>query len=438
MSARGLVRVTPPRGALRGAVTVPGDKSIAHRALLLGALAEGTTVVTNLPGGGDVRSSLGAVQTLGAHARVEGTTVRLDGVGPGLAAAGRAAVDCGNSGTTMRLGAGLVAGGGAEVTFDGDASLRRRPMERVAAPLRRMGARVETTDGHAPMVVAGGALAGIDCTLAVASAQVKSAILLAGLRARGATRVREPLPTRDHTERLLAHLGATVRRHPDGAEVAGGARLRGGTVPLPGDASSAAFLVVAALAVPGSEVRIADVGLNPTRTGFLDVLRRMGAAVEVADRRDEAGEPRGTLVVRGGPLRATAIAPAEVPGTIDELPILCVAAALAEGETTIAGAGELRVKESDRIAAMEQLAALGVGVRASADGLAITGRAGAPLAGARVASYGDHRIAMAFAVAGLAAPDGVEIADAGAADVSFPGFWRALAALGADVGGAGP
>jgi 3-phosphoshikimate 1-carboxyvinyltransferase len=412
---------------------VPGDKSVAHRALLLGALADGTTRVTGFPGGADVLSTLGAVRALGAEAERAGDVVQIVGRGPALGSPGTTRIDCGNSGTTMRLVAGLAAGGPGEVALDGDASLRRRPMERVAAPLRGMGAVVETTAGHAPLVVRGGALTGIDWMLPVASAQVKSAVLLAALRARGTTRVREPLPTRDHTERLLVHFGARVVRHADGAELLGGQVLRGAAVALPGDASSAAFLVVAALLVPGSEVRLREVGTNATRTGFLDVLGRMGAVVERSAAREVAGEPRADLVVRAARLRATAIAPDEVPGVIDELPVLCVAAALADGETTIAGAGELRVKESDRIAAVEQLARLGADVRATADTITIRGRP--RLAGGRITTGGDHRIAMAFAVAGLAADGGVEVDDAACADVSFPGFFARLAELGAAVEG---
>jgi 3-phosphoshikimate 1-carboxyvinyltransferase len=429
------VRVGPAGGALRGALAVPGDKSVAHRALLLGALAEGTTIVTGFPGGADVLSTLGAVRALGAAAERDGEVVRVEGRGAALGPATAAAVDCGNSGTTMRLVAGLAAGGPGVVTLDGDASLRRRPMERVGEPLRRMGATIETTDGHAPLRVRGGALAAIDWRLPVASAQVKSAVLLAGLRARGTTRVREPLATRDHTERMLGHLGVKIVRHPDGAALAGGQRLRAADIPLPGDASSAAFLVVAALLVPGSELCLRDVGVNPTRTGFLAILRRMGAAIDVSAPREVAGEPRADLVVRAARLRATVIEAAEVPGAIDELPVLCVAAALADGETTIRGAGELRVKESDRIAALEQLARLGVVVAATADGLVVRGSAGRRLAGARVATGGDHRIAMAFAVAGLVAEGGVELDDADCADVSFPGFFARLAELGAEVRG---
>jgi 3-phosphoshikimate 1-carboxyvinyltransferase len=427
------LRVAPPAGGLHGVLRVPGDKSIAHRALLLGALADGTTVVTGFPAGGDTLSTLGAVAALGARVVHDADTVRIAGGGAVLGARGELRLDCGNSGTTMRLGAGLVAGGAGPVVLDGDASLRRRPMERVAAPLRAMGATVETTDGHAPLRVAGGALRAIDFTPPVASAQVKSAVLLAALRATGKTRVHEPLATRDHTERMLPHFGVTVGRDGDAIVVAGGQPLRAAEVPCPGDASSAAFLVVAALLVPGSEVVLHDVGLNPTRTGFLRVLERMGAHVTVDDVTTVAGEPRGTVTARTSALHGTDVLPAEAPATIDELPILAVAAALADGETTIAGAGELRVKESDRLAALEQLRALGVGVRATPDGLVVRGNAGRPLAAARIAAHGDHRIAMAFAVAGLVAPGGVTIDDPASADVSFPGFFARLAALGAVV-----
>jgi len=429
------VRVGPPPRGLAATLGVPGDKSIAHRALLLGALAEGTTTVSGFPGGADVLSSLGAIEALGARIARAGDAVRIEGAGSRLGSGGRVVIDCGNSGTTMRLTAGLVAGGPGTVVLDGDGSLRRRPMERVAAPLRAMGATVETTAGHAPVTVRGAALGAIDWTLPIPSAQVKSAILLAGLGARGTTRVREPLASRDHTERLLAHLGVRLRRAAGSIEVEGGQRPLGAAVALPGDVSSAAFLVVAALVVPGSELRLPGVGVNPTRTGALAILRRMGAPIEVVDTHDVAGEPRAELRVRAARLHGTTVAPAEVPGAIDELPILCVAAALAEGETTITGAGELRVKESDRIAALEQLRTLGVAITARADGLVIHGTGGRRLRGGRVESHGDHRIAMAFGVAGLVAEGGVEVADAGVAEVSFPGFFARLAQLGAAVEG---
>lgn len=427
------VRVAPPPAGLRGTAVVPGDKSLAHRALLLGALAEGTTVVTGFPGGADVLSTLGAVRTLGARVARQDGTVRVEGAGAALGRDARVTVDCGNSGTTMRLGAGLVAGVPGTVTLDGDASLRRRPMERVAEPLRAMGAWIETTAGHAPLAITGGELRAVDWTLSVASAQVKSAVLLAGLRARGTTRVREPLASRDHTERMLGHFGVRVMRQGAAVALEGGQRLRAAEVPLPGDPSSAAFLVVAALLVPGSEVRVRDVGMNPTRTGALTVLGRMGGTVEVTDGREVAGEPWGDLHVRSAELRATTVGAGEVPATIDELPIVCVAAALADGDTTISGAGELRVKESDRIATLEQLRRCGVELETRADGLTVHGTGGRRLRAARIESDGDHRVAMAFAVAGLVADGGITIDDADCVDVSFPGFFDTLARLGAVV-----
>jgi 3-phosphoshikimate 1-carboxyvinyltransferase len=427
------VRIGPPAGPLAGTLAVPGDKSIAHRALLLGALADGTTTVSGFPGGADVLSTLGAIRALGARAERDGALVRIEGAGSGLGHAGETRIDCGNSGTTMRLGAGMIAGGPGTVILDGDASLRRRPMERVAEPLRAMGADITTVDGHAPVTVRGTRLSGIDWHLRVASAQVKSAILLAGLRASGTTRVHEVLASRDHTERLLAYFGARLRIAAGRIEVEGGQRLRAADVPLPGDVSSAAFLIVAALLVPGSELVVHDVGVNPTRTGALTILRRMGARIEVIEARDAAGEPRADIRARASALHGTAIEAEEVPGAIDELPVLCVAAALAEGETTIRGAGELRVKESDRIGAIAQLAALGVAVRTTPDGIVVRGTAGRRLGAGRVDSGGDHRIVMAFAVAGLLSEGGVEISDPESARVSYPGFFERLAELGARV-----
>ena len=427
------LRVAAPAGPLDGDLSVPGDKSIGHRALLCGALADGTTVVRGFSGGADVRATLDAIRRLGAPASSEGDTVRVTGAGLELGAGRETALDCANSGTTMRLGIGLVAGVAGGCVLDGDGSLRKRPMERVAEPLRAMGARIETAAGRPPVRVQGGGLVAVDWTLAVASAQVKSAILLAGLRARGTTRVREPVASRDHTERLLAHMGVTLARTDGAIVLAGGQRLRAAHVPLPGDPSSAAFLVVAALLVPGSTLRVRDVGLNPTRTGALAILRRMGGDIRTERVREEAGEPRGDLIVRASRLHGTTIDSAEVPAAIDELPVLAVAAALADGETRITGAGELRVKESDRLAALEQLRALGVAMEAMPDGLVIAGVAGRRLRPGRVDAAGDHRIAMAFAVAGLCAEGGVEIADPECVAVSFPGFFSDLAGLGAAV-----
>ena len=427
------MRVAPPPSGLRGTVQVPGDKSIGHRALLFGALAAGRTVVTGFPGGADVQASLAAIRALGATADWSDTTVTVEGRGLDLGQTNDTHIDCANSGTTMRLVAGICAGHSGRVLLDGDASLRQRPMERVAAPLRAMGARVETTDARPPLVVQGGDLRPVDHSLAVASAQVKSAILLAGLRTRGTTRVREPMPSRDHSERLLRRMGVVLHEEDGWLSIDGGQTPKGLPVPLPGDVSSAAFLVVAALVVPGSELTLPAVGLNPTRTGVLTVLRRMGAIIVERDVADDAGEPRGTLGVRDSALRATTIGPDEVPATIDELPILAVAAALASGETSLRGASELRVKESDRLAAIEQLRLLGVTIETTPDGFVVQGQGGRPLLPGRILTHGDHRIAMAFAVAGLVTPGGVVIDGADCVEVSFPGFFTCLARLGAQV-----
>jgi 3-phosphoshikimate 1-carboxyvinyltransferase len=419
--------------ALGGTTAVPGDKSIAHRALLLGALADGASTVRGLPDGADVRATLGAIRSLGAGAAIDGDTVRIEGRGLELGAGLAATLACANSGTTMRLGMGLVAGVAGRRVLDGDGSLRRRPMERVAVPLRAMGAAVATTGGRAPVTVDGARLRGVDYASPVASAQVKSAVLLAGLRADGTTRVVEPLPTRDHTERMLRHMGVAVTTEGARVALAGGQRLRPLDVTLPGDPSSAAFLVVAALLVPGSRLRIARVGLNPLRTGAFEVLRRMGARITVEAGPDEGGEPCGDVLVEHGPLRATAVAAEEVPAAIDELPILAVAAAFADGDTRVAGAAELRIKESDRIAALEQLRALGVAFDATADGFVVRGRPDARIGSGSIATHGDHRIAMAFAVAGLRSAGGVAVDDPACADVSFPGFFTLLRTLGARV-----
>jgi 3-phosphoshikimate 1-carboxyvinyltransferase len=423
------VRVRAAARALHGTLRVPGDKSITHRALLGAALAEGRSTIRGFPGGADVRATLAAIQALGARVRWAGETVEVTGAGLALGADRDVALECGNSGTTMRLGMGLVAGVTGRCILDGDASLRRRPMERVATPLRAMGAHIATTDGRAPVTVVGRPLAGIEWTSPIASAQVKSAVLLAGLRARGATTVHEPLPTRDHTERLLAHQGVGIVRDDRNVRIEPARQLTPLDLTLPGDPSSAAFLVVAALLVPGSQLRIDGVATNRLRTGALEILRRMGARVVVETTHEEAGEPCGVIHVEHGPLTATTIEPAEIPGAIDELPILAIAASMATGETRVVGAGELRVKESDRIAALEQLATLGVDFVGTRDGFVVRGAPGEPLETGRIATQGDHRIAMAFAIAGLRAPGGVTIDDPQCVDVSFPGFFDVLRGL---------
>jgi 3-phosphoshikimate 1-carboxyvinyltransferase len=427
------VRVSPGPGPLRGTIELPGDKSIAHRAVLLGALAEGSQRITGLPHGADVRASLAAVASLGARVEETGTDTIVHGVGRAFGAGGPEVIDCANSGTTMRLLAGMLAGGSRPVVLDGDASLRGRPMERVAAPLRALGAGLETTNGRPPIRIRPAALRGLEWTLSVPSAQVKSAILLAGLSADGVTVVHEPAATRDHTERMLEAMGVSVERHDGAIAVRGRQTLRATSLSLPGDPSSAAFFAVAAAIVPGSELLLRDVCVNPTRDGFVHILRRMGVAIEYLDPRLVCGEPRADLRVSARALGATAIGADEVPSAVDELPILAIAAACADGESTIRGAAELRVKESDRLDALGQLAALGVDVTVLPDGMIIRGGGSGPLGAGRVSARSDHRIAMAFAIAGLRTPGGVEIEDAGAVDVSFPGFFDRLAVLGARV-----
>ena len=414
-----------PAPFFRGRFTLPGDKSISHRAAILGAMAEGTTRVRNYSSAADCASTLACLRGLGVEVRRVGTEVVIESGGVGAWRAPAAVLDAENSGSTIRMLAGALAGRPFRSVLTGDESLRRRPVERVAAPLRAMGATVLTTGGKPPLTIEGGRLRGLTYDLPVASAQVKTAVLLAGLQAEGRTTVREPAPSRDHTERMLPAFGVTVQRDGLAATVRGGARLRGTEVAVPGDASSAAFLVVAALVLPESEVRLDGVLLSPPRTAFLDVLRAMGGRVEV---RLEATDPEpvGSIVACSSRLRGTTVDPALVPSLIDEVPALAAAAAFAEGTFTVTGAGELRVKESDRIAALaEGLAALGARVRELADGLVVEG--GARLRGARVRSHGDHRIAMALSVAALAAEGATEVEGAECVAVSFPDFYALLA-----------
>ena len=409
---------------LRGRVRVPGDKSISHRALLLGALADGTSVVRGLSDGDDVARTRAAIERLGAE--VDGD--RITG-GPGRLHEPDDVIDVGNSGTTLRLLAGVAAGFEWLTLLTGDASIRRRPMARVAEPLRQLGATVDGRDGGRlpPLAIRGGGLKGIDYELPVASAQVKGAVLLAGLAAEGETVVRERVPTRSHTEDLLARAGADVFVEDGGltTRVGPSLPLRPFTLDVPGDPSQAAFWVVAACLVPGSDVVVEDVYVGQARAGFLDVLRRMGADVEVvADGREVRA--RAT----GGPLRGTDVGGDDIPGLIDEIPVLAVAAACAEGTTVIRDAGELRVKESDRIAAVAtQLSALGARVEPRPHGLVIEGRPRG-LHGGRVSSGGDHRMAMALAVAGLAAGGDETVVDGwDAVATSYPRFERDLEAL---------
>jgi 3-phosphoshikimate 1-carboxyvinyltransferase len=404
----------------RGVFTVPGDKSISHRLAILGALADGETRIQNFGSAVDCASTLGCLQALGVSVRRDGGSVTVSGRGPEGLRAPAGDLDAGNSGSTLRMMAGVLAGRPFRSVLTGDASLRRRPVERVAAPLRAMGARLESTDGRPPLAIDGGPLRGLDHDLAVASAQVKTAILLAGLQAAGRTSVREPAPSRDHTERLLPRFGVAVERADRYAAVTGPARLRATDMRVPGDASSAAFLVVAALIVPESSVRIEDVLLNPARTAFLEVLRRMGGAVTWAVESEDP-EPTGWIEARTSALQGVAVPESLVPSLIDEVPALAVAGACAQGEFSVSGASELRVKESDRIAALaEGLRRLGAAVDERPDGLSVRG--GRPLLGTRVRAHEDHRIAMSLAVAGLVAGGETEVEGAECIGVSFPEF----------------
>jgi len=422
-----------PVARLCGTLRVPGDKSISHRALMLGTLAEGVSTVRGFLPARGCRATLACMRALGAEIH-ERSSTELTVRGRGLhGLAGPAApLDCGGSGTTMRLLAGLLAGQGFPVVLTGNAQLSGRPMGRVAEPLRRMGADVRLAEGDRPPIeLRGGALHGIDYTLPVASAQVKSAVLLAGLFARGVTAVREPAFSRDHTERMLRQMGAPLEVHPDRVEVRAVERLEPlGEYAVPGDLSSAAFLIVAATLVPGAEIVITGVGANPGRAGLLDVLASMGADLAWLSRAETGGEPAGDLRVRASGLAGVRIGGAFVPRMIDEFPILAVAATQADGVTEVRDAVELRVKESDRIDTLvAELRKLGARIEPRADGFDVEGPV--RLRGDVVDSHGDHRLAMALAVAGLVAEGQTVVEDTGCIADSFPGFAEVLGRLGA-------
>jgi 3-phosphoshikimate 1-carboxyvinyltransferase len=416
-----------PGTALAGAISVPGDKSISHRSVLLGGISDGEVHVTGFGRSGDTESSIGAMRSLGAEVVEEDVdTLTIRGVGLRGLAAPAGPIDCGNSGTTVRLIAGILAGQSGTFVLTGDESLSRRPMERIAEPLRRMGASIETTDGHLPMTIVGVPLHAIDYELPVASAQVKSAVLLAGLYADGRTTVVEPLPTRDHTEHMLAAAGAAVVRRPTSVSIDPVEALSLPDIAVPGDFSSAAPFIVAATLLPGSELVIQNLNLNPRRAGLLVVLERMGARINVFNRRKVGGEAVGDLEVRSAELTATAIAPEEVPLLVDELPIFALAAAHAHGDSVVTGAQELRVKESDRIESVTiALRALGIRAEARDDGFRVRGVPTRPKGGG-VDPVGDHRIAMVGAIAGVTSREGVEVKGAEAVAVSFPGFFELL------------
>jgi 3-phosphoshikimate 1-carboxyvinyltransferase len=415
-----------PAAQLTGHVAVPGDKSISHRAVLLGAIGEGETVVRGFGRSADTEATVAAVRALGVTVdEVAEDELRVHGVG--LRGLRGGTVDCANAGTLMRLLAGIAAGQPGRFELTGDESLRSRPMERIAEPLRQMGADVVTADGHAPLVIDGSSsLHGLTYELPVASAQVKSAVLLAGVNASGQTTVVEPAPTRDHTELMLESAGVHVRRGPTSITVRPAASLRLGEVGVPGDFSSAAPLLAAAALVPGSDITIHDVGLNPRRTGLLDVLERMGAHLAVFNRRRAGGEQVGDVQIQYSELGAVEVGADEVPRLVDELPLVALLASHARGKSVVRGAAELRVKESDRIEAVSDgLRACGAHLRSRPDGWTITG-VPARLRGGRVDARGDHRIAMLGAVAGLASRDGVELRGAEAVAISFPGFFELL------------
>jgi 3-phosphoshikimate 1-carboxyvinyltransferase len=439
-----MTMVFEPAGPLRGELHPPPDKSVSHRAALIGAMADGPTRITGYLDSADTRATLRAVASVGAEVREGdadghgGLFVEIEGIG--LRGARPAEIDVGNAGTLLRLMPGWLAGQAeGEWTLDGDESIRRRPVDRIAEPLGRMGADVECREGRLPPLrLRGAELRGIDYALPVASAQVKSCLLFAGLLADGTTTISEPYWTRDHTERLLAAAGAEIRRDGGRITVAPTERLEAGDVPVPGDFSSAAFFLVGALILPGSEVSLREVGINRARIGLLSIISRMGVemggaherdrAVTVEEIREPGPEPIARLNVRAAALRGTEVGAEDVPAAIDELPLVALLGCFAEGETVVAGAEELRAKESDRIAGIvEGLAALGAEIEARPDGIVVRGTGG--LRGGALDARGDHRLAMVGAVAGLASREGVEVRGFDSVEVSYPGFERDLRAL---------
>ncbi len=413
-----------PAKRVEGELRLPGDKSISHRALMLGGIADGVTEISGFLASEDCLSTLSALRAMGVNIeQPQADRVRVHGVGRDGLKAASAALDVGNAGTAIRLLMGLLSGQRFDSTLIGDSSLMRRPMERVARPLRSMGARIDTTDGKPPVHLHGGsALTAIDYAMPMASAQVKSAILLAALYATGTTRVQEPAPTRDHTERMLRGFGVDLTSQGGAVALSGGQRLRGCRIDVPADFSSAAFFLVAGCLGATDGLTLRSVGINPTRTGLLEMLRMMGAQIELAPCSGLSGdEPVADIHVRRSSLKGIRVPEALVPLAIDEFPVFFIAAAAASGETLVTGAGELRVKETDRLGVMARgLQALGARCELLPDGIRIEG--GAPLGGGYVDSDGDHRIAMAFSVASLLASGPLEIDDVANVATSFPGF----------------
>lgn len=420
-----------PAAAISGHFGVPGDKSISHRSVLLAAVGEGETRISGFGRSADTESTIEAVRALGVRVyEADNDTLRVFGAGLRGLKAPRQPIDCGNAGTLMRLLPGLLAGQDGRFELTGDESLSSRPMERIAGPLRQMGVKIETTDGRAPIVIEGGPVKPISYELPVASAQVKSAVLLAGLYADGGeTTVVEPLPTRDHTENMLEAAGVAVRRKRGTIKVAPAQQLQLGELEVPGDFSSAAPFLVAATLIAGSELTVHGVNLNPRRIGLLDVLERMGARITVFNRRRIGGEAGGDLDVRSAELVGTTIGAAEVPLLVDELPLFALLAVHAHGDSVLTGAAELRAKETDRIeAVVDGLRSLGAHIRATPDGFKVRG-VPTRLRGGSIDARGDHRIAMLGAVAGLASREGVDVKGAESASVSFPGFFDLLDSL---------
>lgn len=418
-------------GPLRGEITPPSDKSISHRSLILAAIADGRSIIRNILRADDPMSTLGIMRSLGVEIMDDGDTIEVSGRGIHELKEPHDILDCGNSGTTMRLLTGLLSGQPFFSVITGDDSIRKRPMKRVITPLRMMGANLygREADTLPPIAIRGGNLKSIQYQSPVASAQVKSAILLAGLYADGETVIEEPGKSRDHSERMLSACGADIETAGLKVTLKGGSRLNPLDVIVPGDFSSAAFFMAAASTVKGSEVLIRNVGMNPTRTGMIEVMKKMGADIELAEEREISGEPAADIICRyTGGLKGIDIAPDEVPAMIDEFPVTAVLAAHAEGTTTIRGAEELRVKESDRIIAMtSELRKMGVDVEEYPDGLSIQGPA--KMKGAVVQSYNDHRVAMALAVASLTATGETTIDGKSAVDISYPGFFEYLKGL---------
>lgn len=421
-------------GRLQGRIRVPGDKSISHRSIMLGSLAEGVTEISGFLEGEDSLATVAAFRAMGVA--IEGPhqgRVSINGVGLHGLKQPSGPLDCGNSGTSMRLLAGLLSGQSFDVELIGDASLSRRPMKRIAKPLAAMGAKIETVgEGTPPLRIKGGqALQGIHYEMPVASAQVKSALLFAGLYAQAKTCVTEPAPTRDHTERMLKGFGYSVERRGSTVCVKSGGKLTATAIDVPADISSAAFFMVGASIASGSDIVLEHVGINPTRTGIIDILRLMGADLQVQNQKEVGGEPVADIRVRAATLKGIHVPPELVPLAIDEFPVLFIAAACAQGETVVTGAEELRVKESDRIQVMaDGLVALGIDARPTADGMIIQG---GKIGSGRINSCGDHRIAMAFAMAALRANGPIVIDDCANVATSFPGFQRLAQAAGLDV-----